>query len=193
MLCVHCLITPGGGHTAVWFSAPFVVACQQVFTLKTVDISAVKKTAEYTAELAIEMVRELQDTCKVYAVVSDAAAGAKKARRLVVGEFPEIVVIDCMAQQIKLLVTGRGTISQPHCRPILSHALLVMSFTFWHAQISVCENTALTGRTWWPKRSLSSSGFAGIACSGCCRPSRSSCTGRPQGCLCQPSPDGAAM
>lgn len=79
---------------------------RQIFTHKTIDISASPKTGEKTFELIKEEIELLESKYKmaVIAVVSDAAGEAAKARRLLRAWRPDLLTLDCFSHQFNLSV-----------------------------------------------------------------------------------------
>jgi hypothetical protein len=80
----------------------------QVFIHKVLDVSAERKTAELVAYHVWQEILELEDKygAEVLAIISDAAAEARKARKIILHEKRSVVILDGFAHQCNLIVAG---------------------------------------------------------------------------------------
>lgn len=82
----------------------------QVYTLKTINITANPKTGDNTYEHVSQEIETIESVhqVSVIAVVSDAAGEAAKARRLLILWRPDILTLDCFSHQFYLSVRGKS-------------------------------------------------------------------------------------
>jgi hypothetical protein len=82
----------------------------QVYTLKTINITANPKPGDNTYEHVRQEIETIESVhqVSVIAVVSDAAGEAAKARRLLILWRPDILTLDCFSHQFNLSVGGKS-------------------------------------------------------------------------------------
>lgn len=77
----------------------------QVHTVRAVDGSSDRKTADHLKILILDVVKEVKGKWKATIVVitSDALGESRAARKRIVAEFPWFVAPDCFAHQVRIL------------------------------------------------------------------------------------------
>lgn len=80
----------------------------QVHTVRVVDVSAQRKTAQHLKILMISVIEEVQLGWKVniVAVTSDASGESRAAWKRLVEEFPSLVSADCYAHQVIMSIVS---------------------------------------------------------------------------------------
>ncbi|KAF8883954.1 hypothetical protein BD779DRAFT_1414713, partial [Infundibulicybe gibba] len=75
---------------------------REVHTVYVHDASTERKTAENLGEVIVKVKQKVESEWKasVIAITSDASGESSKARKLMVGKFPELVTPDCYAHQV---------------------------------------------------------------------------------------------
>jgi len=90
----------------------------QIYTIQVHDASSEAKTAEnlYALILKVKNIVEKDWGATVIALTSDASGESSKARRLAIAQHKELVVPDCYAHQLNLVV-GNYLSSKPFYFP----------------------------------------------------------------------------
>ncbi|DBA94964.1 TPA: hypothetical protein ACH3X1_002490 [Trebouxia sp. C0004] len=107
-----------------------ISSARQAIPTRSIDTTAERHFAHI---LCAHMVAELEyvekefDT-KVKAIITDAASDCRKARSLLVEQYPHVVSLDCFAHQMNLLV-GNYLKSQPEASALMKQAFEVSSQT----------------------------------------------------------------
>lgn len=108
-----------------------------MFTIKAIDVTAERKTADACFEHIKQVIEEQQQKylLETWAVISDAAGESKKCRKLLVAWRPSIVGLDCFSHQFNLLVGGKhNAISLPF---LLFRLHLSILSSVQHLQLSI--------------------------------------------------------
>jgi len=96
-------------------NAFMITVRDKVYTVRVEDVSGERKTAEKMFAQVKEVISEVSGNRSnnqsksiwetvVVGVVSDSSGECRKARRLLQAEFPHLIVLDCYAHQINLIV-----------------------------------------------------------------------------------------
>ncbi|KAF5350685.1 hypothetical protein D9756_008505 [Leucocoprinus leucothites] len=95
--------TGGNYHHLIAF---MITVLTQLFTVKVADETTQRKTAEKFLELLEKVYHEVEKewNITIVAIVTDASGETRKARREFVKKYPSVVVLDCYAHQINLVV-----------------------------------------------------------------------------------------
>ena len=76
-----------------------------MYTVETVDATAVNRNAEHFLELLENAKRKAESELgvKVICVVTDSSGEAEKARRLFQAKYPEIIVLPCYSHRVRIV------------------------------------------------------------------------------------------
>ncbi|THU98904.1 hypothetical protein K435DRAFT_720273, partial [Dendrothele bispora CBS 962.96] len=119
------------------------------FLLGVEDVSSKPKTAQTLLEIVVREMKEIQDVFKVILVAwcTDASGESAKMRRDLRKKFPWIVVLDCWAHQINLVVGDVLKIKIPLIRVVDRALELIKWFNNHSIALGLFKAEQLTFRT----------------------------------------------